>query len=303
MKAVLCFILICAVAACAGGPKAPAPPLGAAEIAGDRIAGAARPLALSRWDAAAPKAVVLALHGFGDYAPSTFDAAAPFWAARGISVYAYDQRGHGRNADNRIWPGAKALIADAVAVARAVRAAHPGVPLYLLGHSMGGGVALAAAGAGADVDGLILAAPAVWGGAEIAFPYRAAAWAGALVLPDKRWTGEDVVTIQATDNIPLLRRLGRDPMVIGAPSSREFMGLIRLMDRAVDAAPRVTQPALVLYGDRDEVTPPDPVEAAFNALAGEKTFRRYPEGWHLLFRDLQASNVWVDVADWIEDRS
>ena len=74
-------------------------------------------------------------------------------------------------------------------------------------------------------------------------------------------------------------------------------------DRTADAAPRVTQPALVLYGDRDEVTPPDPVEAAFNALAGEKTFRRYPEGWHLLFRDLQASNVWVDVADWIEDRS
>lgn len=299
MRGVSCLILLLC-AACAGGPKTPAPALGAVALEGDQISGA--PLTLSRWEAASPKAVILALHGFGDYAPSTFAKAAPYWAARGMTVYAYDQRGHGRNADNRVWPGAEALIADAVAATKTVRAAHPDLSLYLLGHSMGGGVALAATNAGADIDGLILAAPAVWGGEEIALPYRVAAWAGALVLPDKRWTGEGVVTIQASDNIPVLRAMGRDPLVIGAPSSREFMGLIRIMDRAVEAAPRVTHPTLVLYGDKDEVTPPAPVDAAFQALAGDKTFRRYPEGWHLLFRDLQAEIVWADVADWIEEQ-
>lgn len=299
MRALACLILLFC-AACAGGPKAPAPPLGAVSLEGDQISGA---LALSRWQADAPKAVILALHGFGDYAPSTFEGAAPYWAKRGLTVYAYDQRGHGRNPDNRVWPGAEALIADAATITKAVRARHPNLPFYLLGHSMGGGVALAAANAGADIDGLILAAPAVWGGEKIALPYRAAAWAGAIILPDKRWTGEGVVTVQASDNIPVLRRMGRDPLVIGAPSSREFMGLIRIMDRAVEAAPRVTLPTLVLYGDKDEVTPPAPVDAAFEALAGDKTFRRYPEGWHLLFRDLQARVVWADVADWIEDQS
>ena len=299
MRALACLILLLS-AACVGGPKTPVPPLGAVSLEGDQISGA---LTLSQWQADAPKAVILALHGFGDYAPSTFAKAAPYWATRGFTVYAYDQRGHGRNADNRVWPGADALITDAAAITKAVRAKHPSLPLYLLGHSMGGGVALAAANAGADIDGLILAAPAVWGGGEIALPYRAAAWAGALVLPDKRWTGEGVVTIQASDNIPVLRAMGRDPLVIGAPSSREFMGLIRIMDRAVDAAPRVTHPTLVLYGDKDEVTPPAPVDAAFQALAGDKTFRRYPEGWHLLFRDLQAKVVWADVANWIEEQS
>ena len=260
MRVLACLILLFC-AACAGGPKAPAPPLSAVSLTDSEIDGA--PLALSQWQADAPKAVILALHGFGDYAPSTFAKAAPYWAKRGFTVYAYDQRGHGRNADNRVWPGADTLIADAAAITKAVRALHPGLPLYLLGHSMGGGVALAAANAGADIDGLILAAPAVWGGKEIALPYRAAAWAGALVLPDKRWTGEGVVTIQASDNIPVLRRMGRDPLVIGAPSSREFMGLIRIMDRAVKTAPRVTHPTLVLYGEKDEVTPPAPVDAAF----------------------------------------
>ena len=300
MRALLCLIPLLA-AACAGGPKVPAPPLGVALLAEEEVVGS-RTLPLSHWRAEDPKALILALHGFGDHAPSTFDAAAPYWAKRGFTVYAYDQRGHGRNPDNRVWPGAEALVDDAAAVTHAIRKAHPNLPLYLLGHSMGGGVALAATDAGADIDGLILAAPAVWGGAEIALPYRAAAWAGALVLPDKRWTGEGVVTIQASDNIPVLRRMGQDPLIIGAPSSREFMGLIRLMDRAVDAAPRVTTPTLMLYGDKDEVTPPEPVDAAFEALPGDKTFRRYPEGWHLLFRDLQAEAVWKDVADWIEEQ-
>jgi len=38
-------------------------------------------------------------------------------------------------------------------------------------------------------------------------------------------------------------------------------------------------------------------------LSGDVTFRRYPEGWHLLFRDLQARAVWRDVADWIARRT
>ena len=38
-------------------------------------------------------------------------------------------------------------------------------------------------------------------------------------------------------------------------------------------------------------------------LSGDVTFRRYPEGWHMLFRDLQARTVWGDVAEWIAGRS
>lgn len=265
-------------------------------------AGLAGDLALSRWaPAGPPRAMILALHGFGDYAPSVYDGAAAYWAGRGLLVYAYDQRGFGRNPGRGDWPGADRLIGDAAAVAAALRARHPGLPLYLLGHSMGGGVALAAAPA-ARPDGLILAAPAVWGGESLGLPYRALAWAGALLFPDRRWTGEGVVEIQASDNIGMLRRLGRDPLVIHSPSSREFMGLIRLMDRAVAAAPEVRAPALVLYGEKDEVTPLAPVEAAFAALSGDKRLVTYAEGWHMLFRDLQARTVWRDVADWIEEQ-
>ena len=67
---------------------------------------------------------------------------------RGIAVYAPDQRGFGGNASRKRWPGADALVADAIAHRPDMRARHPGLPLIVVGDSMGGGVALAAAAGG-----------------------------------------------------------------------------------------------------------------------------------------------------------
>lgn len=305
IKPVIRFAVMCAVivvSACAGGPIADDTPLGEAQLTDQSVKGGAE-LHLAQWRPdAPPRAVVLALHGFGDHGRSTFERAAQFWADQGIQVYAYDHRGFGHNDSRAKWPGAGRLIADFQDIAAAIRKAHPDAPLFALGHSMGGGVALAGAN-GAALDGLILAAPAVWGGDNLGLHFRAAAWAGAAIAPEKRWTGEGIVTIQASDNIEALRAMGRDPLVFGSPSSREFMGLVRLMDRAVAAAPTVKTPVLFLYGQNDQVTPKQPMETTFAVLPGPKTFKLYPAGWHLLFRDLQAETVWRDVAAWIEDRS
>lgn len=298
LKAALAALLF--LAGCAGGPLVEPQPLAPALIEGAALAGGAR-LALSAWaPEGAPRAVILALHGFGDYGPSTFEGPARYWASRGFLTYAWDQRGFGRNESRGRWPGAEALIADFRAAAAAARAAHPGLALFVVGHSMGGAVALAGLADGAEADGVILAAPAVQGGAALPLLWRAVAWAGALLLPEKRWTGEGIVRIRASDNDAALIALARDPLYLAPPSSREFMGLVRLMDRAVEAAPRLSLPALTLYGEKDEVAERSAVLAAHEALAGPKTLILYPEGWHLLFRDLQRERVWRDVADWME---
>ncbi|MFV0475876.1 MAG: lysophospholipase [Pikeienuella sp.] len=292
------FLLLGACAA--GGPDGPAPPLAPVRVAEGAIEGGAR-LALSTWaPEGPPRAVILALHGFGDYGPSTFEGPARYWAGRGFLTYAYDQRGFGRNESRGHWPGAERLIADFEEVAAFLRARHPGAPFFVIGHSMGGAVALSGLAGGAPADGVLLAAPAVW---ATPAPYRLAAWLGGVIAPEKRWTGEGVVSIRASDNIEALIALGRDPLYLAPPSSRELAGLIRLMDIAIDAAARVDAPALTLYGEKDEVVPKDAVLAAYEALAGPKTLILYPEGWHLLFRDLQAARVWRDAAEWMEARS
>lgn len=289
-----------ALAGCAVGgplvaPSRPAPPqsAGAQLLATDGT-----PLALSEWPAGEPGAVILAVHGYGDYGPSTFGEAARFWAGQGIATYAYDQRGFGRNRSFGRWPGAEALVADLRGVAGQIRARHPCVPMVVAGHSMGGGVALAAAGEGLDADGLVLAAPAIWGGAELNPLHRLAAWTAAAVMPERRFSGEGVIRIQASDNIEVLRALGRDPRYLRPPSAREMFGLVRVSDMAEAAAAEVGLPALLLLGEKDQIVPNARVRRVFSRLIGPRQVIAYPDGWHLLFRDLQARLVWQDVADW-----
>lgn len=245
-----------------------------------------------------PRAVIVALHGFGDYGASTFRKAAEYWASRGIATIAPDQRGFGRNVSRGHWPGADALLGDARAYVHQIRSRYPCNRIVLLGHSMGGGVALGAARKDLDADGLILAAPAIWGGEELNPIHRLAAWAAATVVPEQRFSGKGVVRIQASDNIEALRALGRDPYYVSPPSARELFGLVRVADRAHTAAPFVGMPSLLLLGKRDQIVPNDRVEKVFAQLKGRRTTKTYPEGWHLLFRDLQAARVWKDVAEW-----
>ena len=139
---------------------------------------------------------------------------------------------------------------------------------------------------------------AIWGGTELNPLYRLAAWSAAAIVPERRFTGEGVVRIQASDNIEMLRALGRDPHYLRPPSAREIFGLVRISDMADAAAANVDLPALLLLGDKDEITPNARVRRVFARLTGPRQVIEYPEGWHLLLRDLQAERVWRDIADW-----
>ncbi|MFQ5775736.1 MAG: alpha/beta fold hydrolase [Kiloniellaceae bacterium] len=254
----------------------------------------------------APKAVILALHGFNDYS-NAFEGPGRYWAARGIATYAYDQRGFGAAPNRGLWAGAAAMTADLGALARLLRARHQGVPLYLLGDSMGGAVVLAAL-AGPDAppaDGVILVAPAVWARETMPLSHRVALWLGAHTVPWLTVTGRNL-KIRASDNIEMLRELGRDPLVIKETRIDAIHGLVDLMDEALRAAPALRLPALLLYGEKDDVIPEDPTLRLWTSLpeAARRRQRRalYPNGWHMLLRDLEADVVLGDIAHWIADR-
>jgi alpha-beta hydrolase superfamily lysophospholipase len=257
----------------------------------------------------APRAVVLALHGFNDYS-NAFDAPAKIWAKQGIATYAYDQRGFGGAPGRTRWPGSDALATDAVTAATLLRAKYPHKPIYLLGESMGGAVAiLAASGATgirpAEVDGVILSAPAVWTRESMQFLPRIALWAGVRMFPGAVFTGESL-HILASDNIPMLIALGKDPMVIKGARVDTMYGLVDLMDATIAAAPRLTQPLLLMYGANDAVIPREPLRELVAALprdaAGRERFAYYRQGYHMLLRDLEGPQVAADVAAWIFNR-
>jgi len=260
-------------------------------------------LPLRRWQLQAePRFAVLALHGFNDYS-SAFEAAGRRWAEAGAAVYAYDQRGFGGTAQRGVWAGDDRLSEDAASAVALIRARHPGLSVFVVGESMGGAVAMAtfARPDAPKIDGLVLVAPAVWGRSTMNPLYRLVLWSGAHLAPGAIVTGRGLRR-QASDNIPMLIALGRDPLVIKETRVDSLWGLVGLMDGALEAAPRLALPTLVLYGERDEIVPPHATKRMLETLAAPHRLAVYPEGWHMLLRDLKARVPQDDILAWFEDR-
>lgn len=292
-----------------GTPRAAHEPKPVPRFAGDIFVTAdGQVLPLRKWlPRGAVTAVILALHGFNDYS-NAFEAAGQAWAEQGIATYAYDQRGFGAAPERGLWPGRAVLAADAVTAARILRFKYPRTPLYLLGESMGGAVAVVAmtgeTGVSApDVDGVILSAPAVWGRSTMELLPRLALWAGVRLMPRLTLTGRGL-KIKPSDNLEMLRALSRDPLVIKATRIDTIYGLVDLMDAALASAPLLDAPLLVMYGAMDEIVPREPIRRFVASLPPEcrrqTRLAWYEHGYHMLLRDLEGPRVIADIASWVQ---
>jgi len=294
----LLLLALAGLAACAPVVRPAGPEIASPALDGDVLVMAdGESLALQSWlPAGEPAAVILALHGYNDYA-NAFAMPAEAWAARGIATYAYDQRGFGRSDMAGLWAGAATLVADVGTAIELLRARHPGVPLVLLGESMGGAVAILALGKvpPPPVDAAVLVAPAVWGGDTMPWPWRASLWLVAHLFPGMTLSGRGL-DIWPSDNIEMLRALSADPLVIKESRADAVLGLVRLMDAGLGAAGPVAVPLLLVYGENDQVVPPEPVDRFVRRLAGPVRVATYEEGYHMLLRDLARHLPVEDIA-------
>lgn len=250
--------------------------------------------------------VIVGVHGFNDYSNFIKDSAI-FFNNRKLAVYSYDQRGFGETATRGRWGGKNALSDDLTAFITLVKKRHHNVPVYILGDSMGGAVtAVAMVNEGSPkINGVILVAPAVWARSEMPFYQRWLLWLASHTIPWIKVTGKQL-KITASDNIEMLRELGRDPLVIKETRIDVLYGLSNLMDEAYSSAEHLKTNVLILYGEKDEIIPRKPVNEFYKRLpAGEQLQQIifYENGYHMLMRDLQSEVVLQDIADWIEGQS
>jgi alpha-beta hydrolase superfamily lysophospholipase len=264
-------------------------------------------LPLREWDAdgGTPKAVIIALHGMSDYS-NAFDGPGREWAKYGITTLAIDQRGFGRAPNPGLWAGSETMRRDLNDFAIAAHTRFPGVKIFALGESMGGAVLLTALASSEPpaIDGAILVSPAVWSRADMPMPYRVALFLVAHLMPGIILTNSaasHVVTVVPSDNVPMLIALGRDPLFQKKTRADTLFGLVNLMDEARQAAGEIKSapPILFLHGAKDQVIPPKSAAAAIAALDGHAEVREYPNGYHMLLRDLEGAQVQEDVANWV----
>ena len=262
-------------------------------------------LPVRRWKAKQPvRAVVAALHGFNDYSQSFAETASHFSAA-GIETVAYDQRGFGNAPGRHHWPGTRLLVSDLTDFLPLLRNQYPGLPLYLLGDSMGGAVASIALTSTDDlpVDGVILVTPAIWARETMPWYQRFAIWIGARLVPSTTLSSASF-DIAPSDNPEVRRRHLQDPLTIKSTRLDSLEGLSDLMDSALPAVANIRQRTLILYGLRDVMMPRPPMIALHerwpDSGASHFRFALYPEGHHTLLRDLQRRVVQNDVLAWIQ---
>ena len=264
-------------------------------------------LPLKTWSSTdSPTAVVLAMHGFNDYS-NAFDATAHSFADDLIATYAIDQRGFGATEQHGIWAGHTTMQSDLIATANLLCEKHSGLPLFLLGESMGGAVILSAVQQLEQtcIQGVILLAPAVWGWQAMPWWQTVPLRLLAHTVPELTVSGEGL-EIHPSDNVEMLRELGRDPLIIKETRIDAIYGLTDLMEAAMVNSGALRMPALILYGEHDEIIPAIPFCEMLNNLPDRATslwrLIIYSNGYHMLSRDLQGEVVIQDMVTWIHDQ-
>lgn len=251
---------------------------------------------------AAPWAAVVAVHGMSEWADA-WHLAAPYWAEHGVIVYAYDQRGFGRSPGRGVWAGTELLANDLETAVSLARARHPDAVVAVVGQSMGAATAMTAdARRPAPLaDRVILSAPAVRGWSALPWHYRVSLWVAARFAGGADVRPPRGIGVQASSNMEALYRNGRDPLFLHDTRIDMLEGLVGHMQAASRTSPGRDGPTLLLYGANDQVIPEHAVRGVAERMGPCGRSAYYAEGWHMLFRDLQAQTVWDDVLGFLRD--
>ena len=262
---------------------------------------------LARWTPEGePWAVIVALHGMND-SRAAFRLAGPWWAEQGVETWAIDQRGFGESPGRGVWAGEARMVEDLRTTVALARARHPDALIAVAGESMGGAVAVAAFASDRppDADRVILLAPAVWGWTAQGPLNGAGLWIAARTMGERAVKAPEwaVRALPASDNRLELFRNYRDPNSLISTRFDALYGLVDLMETASRRLGDIEAPTLLLYGAHDNVIQDRPMRQALDRAGDRPGLRTafYPDGWHLLNRDLQAETVFRDVAAWLRD--
>jgi acylglycerol lipase len=264
-------------------------------------------LAAERWvPAGEARAHVVYVHGLGEHRRAR--PYLPFFgklAANGYAVLAFDLRGHGASEGPRLYARDFAVLEQDVARAVEVAADDAqGRPVFLIGGSLGGLLALAAAlEPHESLAGVVAAAPALDTAGASPLMKRLLPLL-ALVAPRVRFDpGLDVLGI-ARDPEALAAYLDDPLMQIGSITPALAAATLAGIERVMHHADDITLPLLLLHGLADRVVPADGT-IALHALAGsrDKTLRTYPGAYHHLFLDAVREEATRDTLAWLAARS
>ena len=259
-----------------------------------------------------PRAVVLALHGLGG-AASDWQPLGEHLQKRGLAVYAHELRGMGNDPQRKRvghLDRRRGWFEDFGSFALRVQAAHPEVPIYWYGESLGGIIGThlleEAQSHGLRFDGFILASPIVRVTGKLPLWQEWALWLGARVAPPFRLRIQSLAPAdqpppQVVSTTTHEAQLEKTPHAVTRFSLKMLDQIRRLVDENRHLVKKNQRPILVLYAGNDVFTPPEEVEEFFGEIGGiHKESKFYPEAYHLLLHDTGRAVILQEIEKWLE---
>lgn len=257
-------------------------------------------LAAQAWLPPAPRAVIALVHGIAEHG-GRYEAFAARAVARGIGVVTLDLRGHGRSPGERSYVERfDDYLLDVDALWARARELAAGMPLFLMGHSMGGAIALRwAAQRRQAMAGLILSSAALKIGGDVPRLLIALAPLLSRWLPHLRGTRFDPSVISRDPAV--VAAYVNDPLVsLKAPPARTGAELLAAMEANRAAAAGLDLPVYLFHGDADRLTDPAGSREILAAWRGaDKTLRLWPGSRHETMNDLDREAVIAELLDWV----
>jgi acylglycerol lipase len=248
-----------------------------------------------------PRAVVAICHGFNSHSEYYLWVAEQL-VERGFAVYALDLRGRGKSDGERFYVEHVAeYVSDLTALIALAKSRHPGLPVFLLGHSAGGVVSAT----------YVLENPSGVAGficESFAFQVPAPGFALAAIkglshiaprLPVLKLKNEDFSrdpkAVEALNHDPLTANEVQPAITVAA--------LVRADERLREEFPLMTMPVLILHGTADKATIYHGSEFFYQTAGSkDKTLKLYEGHFHDLLNDLGKEQVMSDIREWVDAR-
>jgi lysophospholipase len=261
-------------------------------------------LAYRGWERPHARAAVVVVHGLGEHAGRYAEVGGRL-ASFGISTYALDLRGHGLSEGRRGHvPAFDVYLQEVDRFRREVEGlADVRAPLFLLGHSMGGLIALR----------YLEEYPGRFQGGIISAPWLATA----MEVPRWKVTAANLLNrvlpalpfrhgLRAEDlsrDGDIVRAYRDDPLVHGTITPRTFVEISAAMGLALQRSDRIGRPLLFLLPGADRVVDSGRAEwFARSIQAPDVTIRVLPGHYHEPLNELDRPQLHRQVRDWIMAR-
>lgn len=250
-----------------------------------------------------PKAVILLIHGYAEHS-GRYHYFANHCQGNGFAVYAIDHWGHGKSDGTPGFVPAFSVFHDGVdRLLAQARQDFPGLPVVLVGHSMGGLIsATYLLSSQSEFAACVLSGPAIKAAEEPSTFLKLISGFLSRFLPKLGVIELDPNGVSRDPQV--VAEYLADPLVyngkMGARLAAEMLGN---MTAVQNNAGHVTLPLLLLHGGQDSLAAADGSRFLdAHVSSGDKLLKIYPELFHEIFNEPEKDQVLNDMTDWLDSR-